>query len=262
LSLGIHLDCRAAILARCQLIDVKRADINLKRLTEAQTAGRDGIFAHVMSAWLQWLAKSPAAWTAFGEAREERRGKSGHQDAHARTGRNEAELLAALDVYFDFAKEVGAISDAERQKFVTDCEQAIKEVGGKQAEHYRAEQPSTRFLEIIRAALDTKRARLELLNTEDKEVSCYSEPGEMLGWRDAHMAYLQPDAAYQFAQRQAQGENRPLGVSGPRVLWARMAEAGLIALSDEGRNTLSKKIAGVNKKVLAIALSRLTGDVE
>jgi hypothetical protein len=85
--------------------------------------------------------------------------------------------------------------------------------------------------------------------------------GVCLGWLDNDTLYLNPDATYAAVQDlgRIQGENIALT---PRSLWGRLAERGLLTRDhSRQRNTVRRKIGGVEQTVLCMREKHLGDDV-
>ena len=275
MSTGEDLPRGHSVQARQFIIEVQSGDIDIARLTLAQKAAADGAYAEAMAGWLRYLAATPAAWGAFKDNRD-RLGAAAKEGEHARTPRIASNLLAALRAFLDFAVHAGAIGAEEAEMKYGKCEAAIREGAGDQQKHMRAQDPALRFFDLIGAALATGKAHLaghgdgqsEPLNhaawgwqqatwTVDGHRCTDIKPkGELIGWTDNQIVWLEPSAAYGLAQKLAAAEGMPLSI-GKETLWRRLADANKLAASSGGRNLHKKNIGGANRNLLAVTASAL-----
>jgi hypothetical protein len=260
---GEELPRGHSIRARCLLLELKRGHICPERLRAAQLLGDAGVYAEAMAAWLQWLAASQEPWDSFAAERDQLR-RPASSSEHARTPWMVAELLAAFKLFMAFAVETGALRDSEATVRHQECAAAIRAAASAQAEHHVAENPARRFVELMGAALATGRAALALdrdgcsppqdaaaMGWRREGVFDWRRDGELIGWTDGAVVWLEPTAAYGLAQKLAAQEGAPLGVA-KDTLWRRMGEAGLLALRSAGRNMHEKKIGGQKRKLVAL----------
>ena len=273
LSTGEDLPRGQSIRARTFIIEVRRGDIDAKKLTSAQTAAACGQYASAMAAFLAYLADTPEAWTAFEKERDRLRMEA-KEGEHARTPWIVADLLAALKVFFAFAVHAEATGAAEAKKVYLDCSAAIAEGARDQAAHQGSQDPVIRFLELVGAALATGKAHLA--NPQDGQSHPSSmasnwgwqrgndltgdliSSGELIGWTEGETVWLEPSSAFGLAQRLATAEGTSIAL-GKETLWRRIAEAQKLVICTPGKNLHKKKINGQNRSLLAIHASNLRG---
>jgi hypothetical protein len=138
--------------ARMVLVPVKYGDIPRAKLTALQASASSGLMAQAMSAYVQWLAPQiDGLRTEFVHMRDAI--QFGSIDAHARTPRNYADLIAGLRTFLAFAGDVGAITAAERNAIEAKATETIAAVLAAQSEEQSAEDEATVFLEGLGSAL-------------------------------------------------------------------------------------------------------------
>jgi hypothetical protein len=152
--------------------------------------------------------------------------------------------------------------------------EALGEAAASQAEHQATEEPTRQFGELLTAAIATGDAHVaDAKNDEEPDnaghwgwrakdgVSEFEGPylkwypqGKRIGWLDEDgSVLLEPGAAFAAAQRMAREQGTSLSI-GQRTLWKRLAEKGLLASRDTGRdrNTTRATIAGERKTVVHV----------
>ena len=214
------------------VIEVRTQEISISEaLTLAQKAGKRGDYALAMSAWLRYLAATPAVWTAFQKERERLRAKADHPRTASMTG----DLLAAFNAWFDFAVEAGAINEGEALMRFEQCQDGISQGTGEQSEHTKTQDPVVRFIQMIGMALTTGRAHLasasdgasapfklkegwgwsrETFYAGNVQSTVMKPAGVLIGWtdEDAKTVWLEPTAAYDVASKLAMTQGSPFAV--------------------------------------------------
>ena len=288
---GEDLPRGESVQARACIVGMQAGDITSTPLYAAQEAGSRGDYALAMSGWLRHLAATPAAWKAFEEERVNLRRPAGEGE-HARTPVMVADLIAALRAFIGFAIQSGAVTAAEAGEICEACEKGIHKEASGQAAHARSQNDVVRFLNLISGALATGKAHLA--NVSDGQ-SKPPDPeswgwqrghwregvfrtdevvpsGDLIGWTDGKIVWLEPGAAYQLAQKLAGTEGIPLAL-GKETLWTRLAEADKLArrttekiknpdgktFREVVRHTHKKSIGGKSRSMLALWANDLRG---
>lgn len=264
-STGEDIPHGQSLRARTLIREVVREALDWPAITEAQKTARQGVYAQAMAAFLQWLATGDrieklraSAPDDLSRWREEwtTRGLSGHK----RNASTLAQLARAWHCWLGFACEVGAITREESKALWRRVWAALDAAGKGQDQYQASENPASRFIELIQAALSSGRAHLAATDggkPDFAEAQAYGwrdgEPqGERIGWLDGDDLYLQPDAAYSLAQRMASG-GEGLTISS-QTLWKRLNEAGMLASTDTARNTNKVRRTIVGKSTPVIHL--------
>ncbi|HMV46681.1 MAG TPA: bifunctional DNA primase/polymerase [Blastocatellia bacterium] len=263
LSTGEDIPHGQSLRARTLIREVVRESLDWPAITEAQAIARQGVYAQAMAAFLQWLATGDRIEKLRASApddvsrwREEwtTRGLNGHK----RNASTLAQLARAWHCWLGFACEAGAITPEESKKLWRRVWAALDAAGKGQEQYQASENPASRFIELIQAALASGKAHLAATDggkPDSADAQAFGwrdgEPqGERIGWLDGDDLYLQPDAAYLLARRMAT-DGEGLTVSS-QTLWKRLNEAGLLASTDTARKTnkVRKTIAGKSNPVI------------
>jgi len=268
ISSGEDIPTGQSLRARMLVLEVGPEDVKLDRLTEAQQAAHEGMLAAAMAGYLRWLAPRIEDLKAGLRARQEElraRLRERMRFTHDRTPDTLASLALGWEYFLSFAVEAGAISPEEAKGVWARACQALIAAGEAQAGHLASEEPTSRFLSLLAAAITSGKAHLTDARTdkepEDPATWGWRENGEnwlplgdKIGWLDGESVLLDPEAAYAAAQKLARDQNSSLPVT-QRVLWKRLAERGLIQTEKDVRQTyhaLKRMVAGQRRRVLVL----------
>jgi hypothetical protein len=279
--------CRARITIASisrDVTDNRKGDIDSYRLTALQEHARIGTLAAAMSGYLQWLApQMNALKRSLPEVIRIGRDKAIHAGlkGHTRAPSDFASLKAGLALFTDFARQCGAITQAEAEQFLSEASAALWRLIEEQDEHQASQDEVTRFLALLSSALSSGRCHVIDLEGGEKGVpggnmSCvrnfgwiqdargdYTPQGTLIGWMDKSedTLYLDGDAAHAVVVKYAgdQGGNFSLG---QRTLILRIYERGLLTKITKTKAgkveySVQKALTGSNKRRYALRLSAL-----
>jgi hypothetical protein len=291
LSTGEEIPTGHSVRARLVVLELGPSDMDLQNLANVQRAGRTGLLAEGLAAFLRWLAPQ------FEEARREHREASlawrERAFAHGRTADALGQLAAAHTLWRRFAVEVGALSVEDATRLASRVESALLEAGAAQSELQRSEDPVGRFFELLVGAIAAGEAHLEDADREEEPPRSIepwklqpparfgwrrrqtgtgefareelSPQGSRIGWVRGPALYLEPEAAFREAQRFAFGQGQAIPIS-QRTLWKRLAERGLLLSMEKGRHTSrpmihrdQPRVIHLDARVLLSPTSGLTG---
>lgn len=275
--------------ARAMIVEVGPESVDWAKLTECQKDARQGFYAQTMSTHLQRLASRYEAVQARerGELAALRDKAAQCLSGHKRTPGIVARLQRGWNYFFATAVEVGALTPEEAETFRQRIWSALVNAAKRQRDQHETQEPAARFAELLGAAIASGRAHLRSMGGQvpnadyDKpdgslDFGTYPPPsafgwrhdgddwrsqGECVGWVEGEAMYLQPASAYTAVQRMGQASGEPLPVSEP-TLWKRMRERGLLASTDDKRQTLKvrRTIDGCRKNVIHVNTSLLLDD--
>ncbi len=273
ISTGEDVPHGHSVRARLIVLAVQEGEVDLSKLTERQAAGRQ--YSKTTAGFVRWIAphlESTRKW-AVSEVPRIRESLLSRVP-HGRTATGGAQLIVGLRLFLQFAKDSGAIDQAQLGELDRRGREAILAVLADQAEHQAASDPAKVFVQLIGSALMAGEIHLA-----DRTSGSVPEPDELaracgwqhtdewrprgsqVGWaeQDSDSVFLNPSAAYKAAQRQ--GENSPnrIGI-GDRALWDRLHDAGFLVSEDPDRHTKKIRIGGRAQNVLHLRLSHLLGE--
>jgi hypothetical protein len=257
ISSGEDIPTGQSVRARTLILEIKRGNVDLAKLTMVQQAAADGLFGQAMAGYLQYLAgrMDDLKHTLPIRQRELRTMARREGAFHDRTPEIWASLILGFEQFLTYALEIGAITEAERQELFKECWEALRQASLAQETHQRSEDPVGRFLALLGAAIASGKAHVadaktlerpkshaELWGWREKTVGTgnharneWQPQGDCLGWLDNDDLLLEPDAAYAAVQRLGRDQGTSLPIA-QRTLWKRMAERGLLASREHGQN--------------------------
>lgn len=261
-----------SIMARILLVEIRKGDVELSRLTKIQQLGGQGILAQSMAGFIQWLANHPEWLGAQRTAREfELRERFAGGGQNGRSPGNLAAAFLGFEVFIGFATAVQAITAERAVELLRQAGLAMQQAAATQAEQSKDMDPARRYLTAIASALSTGEAYLEspeggapenwsslgwradAVNSELKLPS-----GKRVGWVDQDGVYLEPSAAYLVANERTTRQGMPLGV-GQKTAHKRLDEGGHLIRAGGTRQTLTarKVIARQRIEVLHVKTTSL-----
>jgi hypothetical protein len=264
-----------------------KGTVDMEVLTACQADADAGIYASAMAGFLKWLSPRLVETKAeVAKNAREMRALAAHPGDHPRTPDIVSDLMAGCDVFLAFAKEIGAINEAQAERHrLTVWDGLMESAADAREENIEAGDPSDRYLSLIRSALNQTKAHIVDISTEDapagfesacgwhQELKYQGEAGQalmwvpaantpMIGWIDKEIVYLDPDAAYNAALRilRERGESLP----GTQAIHSQLHDAGKLAKTDSrnksegrGRLTCRQTIGGQRRTVLALKTGAL-----
>ncbi len=278
LSTGEDVPRGQSLRARTVVLEVAPGDVELERLTELQTLGRNGVFVRVTAAYVRWLAPQlDELRDRFLDDIADLRAQAHRTGMHGRTPEATANLALGWRFWLAFAQDEGALTAAEAAHTWLRVWAALLGVAARQADHQAVEDPPRRFLELLAAAIASGQAhvaapsggapsesqgwgwRERTVGTGEYERTEGVPQGLQVGWLDGDDLYLEPDAAYAAAQRVGQATGTALTVH-PRTLVKRLHERGLLRGTEQrvGTLTVRRTVAGQRRRVLYLAATALS----
>ena len=274
LASGEDVPTGHSLQARMVVLEVVSGDVNLTRLTEAQSAARDGLFASAMSGYVQWLAGRMDQLKAeipdrIAKLRDMFRAETTF--SHDRVPDNLASLLTGYESFIDLALEAHEISPEERSNLWDEAWAVLLKVGENQGRSQAQQDEVDRFCELLSTALQSGRAHLNDAKTigppsrhgqwgwrvvEHAPTPC----GACVGWLDGSDLLLDPGVAFSVVQQLAQQEQGASIPIAEQTLWKRMSQRKLLLSTEENRHTARKMIGGDRKRVIHLNLSVLSGE--
>lgn len=280
-SSGEDIPKGQSLRARTLILELSPGDIDLGRLTRAQSEASEGRFAQAMAGYVQWLAPQiETLKAATPERLRDLRAKAReHPVFHDRTPDIVASLALGWASFLRFARDAEAITDEEHTAYWAKCWQSLLEVAEAQAGYQADEEPAARFLALLSSAVATGQAYLADAETGEKpespetwgwrkrtfvagglEQEEWQAKGNLVGWIDGDDVYLDPDAAFAAVQRLASQQGSSLAIT-QQTLWKRLAEKGKLASLDnrggKSRNQVRKTIGERRRSVIHILMDTL-----
>lgn len=275
---GQSLKARSIVLSMDESITQGAAS---QRLLAVQKLGRQGVFAHAMASYLEWLApKFEGIQEALVELVITER-EALRVDGHSRSGTNTANMVIGMKFFLNYAVEVGAITHQEATAYLDRCITALKSIAVEASHQNKSEKPSEQWLRLIRTAIGLNKAHLVTRSTGDNpgaeygweksvrtyfigdekhEEETWRGGGEPIGWIENGDVYLSPEAAYRAACAVGKSINDDVTTLEP-TLRKFLNQDGLLASTDLGKKrptiTVRKSCEKFQRDVLHLKLSTL-----
>ncbi len=199
--------------ARVLTLEVGGDSVRWDKLSEAQELASGGVFAIAMAGFVSHLARNHRQRIReFTEMKMKYFSKVVAADigAHKRTPGIIADLGAALEMYLEFAFDLGALSEAKRSTLSDRFRKALLAQGMNQERRVVEANPVERFLAAVRSLLAAQRAHFvvvgETNDDEDEDedhfdLSWGGNGGEQLGYVENGRVYVNLAVALSVAQR-------------------------------------------------------------
>jgi hypothetical protein len=253
------------------IAELSPGQVDLARLTRAQEEAHQGLFAQAFAGYLKWLAPQIDSLkeTLPPQHRDLRTKARALGVVHDRTPDTMASLAVGWDTFLRFALEAGSVNITEAMKLWKDGWQALDEVARAQGDHQSSEEPTGRFLALLSAVISSGVGHMADARTEErpedsiqwgwreKSIGAWDPLGDRIGWVDGDDLLLEPEAAFAAVQKLARDQGTHLAIN-PRTLWKRMAEKGLLASREPGKNTIKKTVGKARKHVIHLRASSIS----
>jgi hypothetical protein len=260
LSTGEQHPTGESVLARTIVIELGREDIDMDQLTSAQE--QVGELPHALAGYVQFLARrADGLEIRLARAFEEARSRARLGDAHLRAPEAVAHLWIGIDLALEFAEEVGACSRRRANRLRRLCWKTLMAVMRAQGEVVREEQPTHRYLLVLRTLLAQRDLLLLPRDVPGGVLGEVSGRARLVGWFDKKYVYLLPEAAHAAVTRFCRDAGEPFPISGYRVR-KNLHQEG-VSEPDSKRLTATVNVGGQTRRVLKLrreAVDKVVGE--
>lgn len=254
-----------SILGRMLVIEVGPDVVNLEKLTQSQLDGEQGLLATCMGSYVQWLLRDFEVRLKKFRARVDDL-RSTFVGRHRRTPGAAAELVSALELFLEFAVNVGGIDGPTRAEIQNEATIALGTLVRLQTAVATENNPAIRFRDLVRALVMTQRAHFLSIDGAVPQLadtlgwrrdaagknSRWVPGGPAIGWADGNCLYLDPIASFAAAQKLATEQHEPMAITA-QTLRKRLAETKLtITDRSRQRTTIRHTIMGRTIPVLKL----------
>lgn len=269
LSTGEDIPDMQSLRSRMLILEVEPNSVDFNKLSVAQDYGTKGVFAKVMSAYIQWLAKDyDQIMKAMPEALHNYRQAASKDLSHRRTPEIVANLALGLEIFTDFATAMNAMTSEQEKELREVGWKVLGEVATDQKKYQLSSDPVQIFTERLQSILSTGRAHIACVSGGMPQSNAallgwkgIDPQGRRIGWSDGQRyVYLEFDSAFAEIQKLSSEINDQIPISG-NTLVKRLNERGFLASSDihTGRRSyrIRRKINGSEKTVVHLHFERL-----
>jgi hypothetical protein len=249
LSTGEDVPKGESLRARMNVSELGEGDVGRAELSACQTDAAAGLYAQAMAGFVRWVAGRYERLRAALKSRTvELRAHASRSGVHARTPDLVANLAVGLEVFLDFAKEVGAVTKAEAETLWREGWEALSATAERQTKQQEAADTTRRFIDLLAAAVSSGQAHLAGRDGREPENAEawgwrakpagsalipreeWQPQGPTVGWVDGDCVYLDPEAAYAAVQRLGGAEPITIACS---TVGRRLSERGLLIREGE-----------------------------
>lgn len=228
--------------ARVLSVPIEKDDVYIDQLTAAQ--GEKYLYVAAMTSYIDYLRQHwqhlketlPAKWRQY-------RAGNIRDDQHSRIPSPIAHLLCAVDLFNEFALEMGALTTSETVALRQSAGQVLEKLAEAQGQRVEEQRPSIIAKEAWEDLIATGKAIIR-----SKDDTREPAPHQtLIGWWDAdNTIYLIPSIAHEVLCRR-----EPPFTWSARSLWEDLARDGRIE-PDTGRNTTTVWINGSSRRVVKV----------
>ncbi|HYH67812.1 MAG TPA: hypothetical protein VD866_24155, partial [Urbifossiella sp.] len=252
-----------SLIARLCVLEVRRGDVNLSRLSSHQRDADEGKYAAAMAGYLAFLAPQYGQVRAgLAAERDQLRDLFVGQLQHARTPTVTADLLLGLRYLLRFAEAVGAVTADQQAALWKRGSAACLAVARGQAEHQMAMDPVAQFPARLASILSSGKGHLAgpdgrtPANSIPPDVwgwapheNGYQERGPKIGWVDADTIYLDQDAAFAALSSLYLSHGGKTLPFGQETFWKRLKGEGLLTRTEPQKTTYRWHLGGIRRAV-------------
>ncbi len=244
-STGEDLPPGQSVLARLLTVEVDRAQIDVKKLTEAQEhADR---LPHALAGYIAWLApQMDELKDSLTQRWKELRKGALTCSSHLRGPEIVAHLSVGLEMFLRFAVRVGAVSEDQAGEIYSDGWDALLSVAQAHDRRVRQEDPAEVFLQTLSSLLAQN-----AVHVAPKDAVGEGDGGGVeIGWQDEAYLYLIPDATRAAVARCLRDAGGHFPHS-PRMLYKAMEKRGAL-VPGKDQATRFVKIGPKSRRVIQV----------
>jgi hypothetical protein len=236
-----------SLLARAAVIELDRADIDLKALSKCQAKAH--LLPHALAAFILWLTpQAPRLKKRLRKEFKAARKRAAMEDAHLRVPEVVAHLWIGIDQFLTYARKKKAITSKKTKRLRKRWWKVLCAVGRAQSRLVKDEQPTRRFLRVLHTLLTQRQG--ELVDAEQSEESREKTAPMLLGWANSKWLFLLPEAAFRAVARFCQESGQPFAIK-ESTLRQHLAKEG-ISVTEAERLVVSANVGGKRRRVLKL----------
>lgn len=246
--------------ARALIIEMARGDIDLQLLSRIQSE-KDKL-SYCMKGYIQYLIDNQDKIQKNCKAKFiEYRNKANQNLAHGRIPEIIASEYIGIELFYEYAKEKGIITDERIKKLKEDAWRILMEVAIKQSSKTEDNRTDNMFFSAVQELLASNKIYLKsyknYMREPDESLSTF------VGYYDENKerCYLIPNVIFNEVVKfyGVQGVKFP----GNAVsTWKYLKEAGRLFPGEKDRNTTRKSINGKLKTMIEVNAKDIFGEIE
>ncbi|MDA0660989.1 MAG: DUF927 domain-containing protein [Planctomycetota bacterium] len=180
ISTGEDIPRGQSLRARLLILETKDGDVDFVKLTELQNHAENGVFAQCMASYLQFRAADYGRFKDRFSKLSSKYRTDFSTEAHKRTADMSGQLLAAMDLFLEFAVQLGSINDSGKESHLSRLEKILCDLTDSQSMHQSDSDPSAKFFPLLSEAIMAGRAHLAAYSAKGED-EVPRNPGNF-GW--------------------------------------------------------------------------------
>jgi 5S rRNA maturation endonuclease (ribonuclease M5) len=262
ISTGEFLPTGQSLGARYLVVEVKRQEIDLERLGEAQKSRP--LLAQAMSAYISSLASDLEETIDRCHSLFEAYRQAAQSHGHLRVPEMVAWLAVGFELFTNFMVHQGVLDGDAAYDLQKEAWKGFLALGQAHSRRLEGEKPSLKFIHALRELFIQKRVYLKDTRGgcpegwDDLGWKSQGDPGlaVCIGWADDDRLYLMPDSTYRAVYRAIRDEGGYLG-PGKNMILKALGEEGFLEPAENGESTRFKKIGGKSYRVIFMPREKL-----
>jgi len=250
MSTGEQIPSGQSIVARLFVVEIKKDDINLEKLSAAQNESH--LYSLALAGFLVWLSPQidalkrtiPNRWKKIRQELQ-------MNNQHGRIAEIVASLRIALELILQYAIEIEAITENMHDEILEKGLEALLFVADQQNKRVEIEKPTICFFSVIADLLIQQKVFLRRRDNSNQGLGGRPDvdKAELIGWFDDEYIYLM-SAAYHRVAQYCSEEGR--GFSVKEATLRKMLDEEDYLIKDPDRHTTRIRIEGHHERVLQV----------
>jgi hypothetical protein len=234
-------------LARALVIEIKKGDIDVEKMTELQK--NIDLLPSAMFSFISWLRERiDGIRKEFPDRFMSLRTLAFKDDIHRRLPELSAFLQFSYETILSWAVDKEAITVKDKLMAMAGSWEVFKDAIKEHSDRLQREDPVEKFKDILSTLIAQGKVRLDGKNNSESIMG--SGMGELIGYHDEEFLYLIPSAIWKSVQVFCRDSNTHFPVS-KNTLYQMLRNRELIEV--QGReNVVQEWIRGKNKRVLKL----------
>ncbi len=254
--------------ARYIVVELKKEDINVEKLTVLQELARNNTFKSVMALYIRKIyleVNEEYTYRKFCEelrknfidSREIIQNELNNREvnSHSRIPEALAWLWIGFYKFLEFLISCGIINKEEQNKYFSECLDVLVDLAIGQSKSITEDNPSIKFLTKLNSLLESKSVIVE-----NKSNYQFAGGNNFIGYEDEMYYYLIPDMVHKAVKRLCDEQDELFAVS-KKTLLKHLADDGFIEVSSNG-NTKELRLGNQVKRFIWLKKDKFMGSIQ
>jgi hypothetical protein len=234
-------------LARALVIEIKKGDVDVEKMTELQK--NIELLPSAMFSFISWLKERIDDMSkTFPERFMALRTLAFNDNIHRRLPELSAFLQFSYEIILSWAVDKKVITEKDKITCMAESWDIFKDAIKEHSDRLQKEDPVEKFKDILSTLIAQGKVRLDGKNNTESIMG--SGMGELIGYHDEDFLYLIPSAIWKSVQVFCRDSNTHFPVS-KNTLYQMLRNRGLIEVQGS-RNVVQVKIRETNRRFLKL----------